>query len=117
MRKSLVAVLHVSREVVGALASVLPAFESLLELQLAMQRRCPAQVPNLLAATVLTLLALVALLCAEAAWSWRKEEELEQKAAKSDLIHIKPAFQHFKSGISRPDALVQTLNSIHVEDF
>ena len=103
--------LDISREVLGALASALPASKSLLELQLAMQRRCPAQVPNLLAATVLTLLALVALLCAEAAWSWRKEdEELEQKAAKSDLIQIKPAFQSFKSGISRPDTLIQALN-------
>ncbi|CAJ1460667.1 unnamed protein product [Effrenium voratum] len=104
---------HQALGVLGALASVLPASKSLLELQLAMQRRCPAPVPNLLAATVLTLLALVALLCAEAAWSWRKEdEELEQKAAKSDLIHIKPAFQSFKSGIGWLLGFVTSLSAL-----
>ena len=38
-------------EVLGNLASVVPASKSLVHLQLAMQRRCPAGVPDAMAVT------------------------------------------------------------------
>ena len=87
------------------MASVLPASNGLVQLQLAMQRRCPAEVPDAMAVTLLVLLLLVAVLWAEAVWSWRAPDPEEERNAvwPEELVLLKSAFQNFKTGFSYSD--------------
>lgn len=91
-------------EVLGRLAAVLPASKSLVNLQLAMERRCPAKVPDLLVVTIGLLLLVVTLLAVEAAWACVRmpEVQLEKKEEvwPSGLIKVKEPMDNFKAGYS-----------------
>eukprot|EP00438_Fugacium_kawagutii_P000365 Skav230982 [mRNA] locus=scaffold629:22445:23676:+ [translate_table: standard] len=97
-----------AKRVLGTLASVLPASKSLVQMQLAMQRRCPSGVPDALAVTIAMLLLVVAALCIEGLCSWwTPDVQLERKAVwPAKLVHSKPPLKTFTSSLSHPDALL-----------
>lgn len=95
-------------EVLGTLASVLPASKSLVQMQLAMQRRCPSGVPDALAVTVAMLLLVVAVLCIEGLCSWWTPDVQSERQMvwPEKLVHSKPPLKTFTSSLSHPDALL-----------
>lgn len=107
-----------SAKVLGSLASVLPASNGLVQLQLAMQRRCPAGVPDAMAVILLVLLLLVVVLWAEAAWSWKIPDPEEEKNAvwPEEVVRLKSAFQNFRTGFGYSDleSCLQVSCGLHV---
>eukprot|EP00435_Cladocopium_sp_Y103_P059771 s593_g21.t1 len=94
---------HQPLGVLGNLASVVPASKSLVHLQLAMQRRCPAGVPDAMAVTLMVLILLLLVLLLETVWSWRAsspEHGEKNLAWPENIVHLKSALANFKDGCS-----------------
>eukprot|EP00434_Breviolum_minutum_P025122 symbB.v1.2.022195.t1/scaffold1958.1/size138524/6 len=106
----------------GHLATMLPPAGSkkLVEMQLAMERSCPAQVPNLLATLIIALLVVIAVLSADALLAWRRssakqglvQEQLDLPVWVEGSVRVKTPMQNFVAGFSWAAGFVMSLAAL-----
>ena len=94
--------------------------KKLVEMQLAMERSCPAQVPNLLATLIIALLVVIAVLSADALLAWRRssakqglvQEQLDLPVWVEGSVRVKTPMQNFVAGFSWAAGFVMSLAAL-----